>query len=120
MGGRCYAEAGNLFDHYTVEYTFADGAKLFAFSRHMPGCWQTYADYAHGSKGSAVIMANLGQPKPKIYKSQKMVAGEIWSGSSARPTRTRTTRSGRCCWTRSARTSRTTRRGGRPRPTWRR
>ena len=29
MGGRCYPEAGNLFDHYTVEYTFADGAKLF-------------------------------------------------------------------------------------------
>ena len=35
MGGRCYSECGNLFDHYTVEYTFADGAKLFAFSRHM-------------------------------------------------------------------------------------
>ena len=57
MGGRCYPQAGNQFDHYTVEYTFADGAKLFAFSRHMPGCWETYADYAHGSKGSAVIMA---------------------------------------------------------------
>jgi predicted dehydrogenase len=72
FGGRCYREAGNLFDHYTVEYTFADGAKLFAFSRHMPNCWGTYADYAHGSKGSAVIMTNLGQPKPKIYKSQQM------------------------------------------------
>ena len=31
MGGRCYPEAGNQFDHYTVEYTFADGAKLFCF-----------------------------------------------------------------------------------------
>ena len=40
MGGRCYAQAGNQFDHYTVEYTFADGAKLFAFSRHMNGCWE--------------------------------------------------------------------------------
>jgi len=77
MGGRCYAEAGNLFDHYTVEYTFADGAKLFAFSRHMPNCWETYADYAHGSKGSAVIMANLGQPESKIYKSQKMVKEDV-------------------------------------------
>jgi predicted dehydrogenase len=73
MGGRCYEEAGNQFDHYTVEYTFADGAKLFAFSRHMNGCWQTYADYAHGSKGSAVIMASLGDPKPRIFKSQDMV-----------------------------------------------
>jgi predicted dehydrogenase len=73
MGGRCYAECGNLFDHYNVEYTFADGAKLFVFSRHMNNCWEEYADYAHGSTGSAVIMSNLGEPKPRIYKTQNMV-----------------------------------------------
>jgi len=72
FGGRCYQEAGSQFDHYTVEYTFDDGAKLFAFSRHMNGCWNTYADYAHGSKGSAVLMETLGQPKSKIYRSQDM------------------------------------------------
>ena len=73
MGGRCYEQSGSQFDHYTVEYTFADGTKLFAFSRHMNGCWETYADYAHGSKGSAVLMATLGDPKPKIYKGHNMV-----------------------------------------------
>jgi len=79
MGGRCYTLAGNQFDHYTVEYTFADGTKLFAFSRHMDGCWNTYSDYAHGSNGSAVIMATLGQPKPKIYKNHDMVpANLVW------------------------------------------
>ena len=77
FGGRCYREAGNLFDHYTVEYTFADGAKLYAFSRHMPGCWDTYSDYAHGSTGSAVIMATLGDPRPKIFKSQKMTKENV-------------------------------------------
>ena len=79
FGGRCYPEAGNQFDHYTVEYTFADGTKLFAFSRHINGCWNTYSDYAHGSKGSAVLMATLGQPKPKIYKGHDMKPGNlIW------------------------------------------
>jgi len=77
MGGRCYEQAGNQFDHYTVEYTFADGTKLFAFSRHMTGCWNTYADYAHGSKGSAVIMASLGAPKSRIYKSHNMVEEDL-------------------------------------------
>jgi predicted dehydrogenase len=77
MGGRCYKEAGNQFDHYTVEYTFADGTKLFAFSRHISGCWETYSDYAHGSKGSAVIMTNLGEPQPKIYKSHNMAKEEL-------------------------------------------
>jgi predicted dehydrogenase len=77
MGGRCYEQAGSQFDHYTVEYTFADGTKLLAFSRHMNGCWNTYTDYAHGSKGSAVIMSSLGDPKPKIYKSHNMVKKEL-------------------------------------------
>ncbi|MHC4496243.1 MAG: Gfo/Idh/MocA family oxidoreductase [Planctomycetota bacterium] len=77
FGGRCFEQAGNQFDHYTVEYTFADGTKLFAFSRHIKGCWETYSDYAHGSKGSAVIMASLGAPKPKIYRSHNMVPDEL-------------------------------------------
>jgi len=77
MGGRCYTEAGELFDHYTVEFTFPDGAKLFAFSRHMANCWSTYSDYAHGSKGSAVIMTSLGAPEPKIYRSQRMVEEDL-------------------------------------------
>ena len=79
FGGRCYEQAGNQFDHYTVEYTFADGTKLLAFSRHMNGCWNTYSDYAHGSKGSAVLMETLGEPKPKIYKGHNMVPENlIW------------------------------------------
>jgi predicted dehydrogenase len=72
MGGRCYPEAGNLLDHYTVEFTFPDGTKLFSFSRHMNGCWDTYADYAHGTKGSAVLMTNLATPDTRLYKSQNM------------------------------------------------
>ena len=77
MGGRCFEEAGSQFDHYTVEYTFADGTKLFTFSRHMHGCWETYADYAHGSKGSAVLMATLGEPRPKIYKGHHQTAENL-------------------------------------------
>ena len=77
MGGRCFELAGSQFDHYTVEYTFADGTKLFAFSRHMHNCWETYADYAHGSKGSAVLMATLGEPRPKIYRGHNMTADNL-------------------------------------------
>jgi len=79
FGGRCYEQAGNQFDHYTVEYTFADGTKLLAFTRGMNGCWNTYSDYAHGSKGSAVLMETLGEPEPKIYKGHNMVPENlIW------------------------------------------
>ncbi|NQT88429.1 Gfo/Idh/MocA family oxidoreductase [bacterium] len=86
MGGRCYREAGNNFDHYTIEFTFADGAKLLSFSRHMRNCWGTYADYAHGTNGSAVIMTNLRQPSPKIYKNQQMTKENVtWKFEGADP-----------------------------------
>jgi len=79
MGSRAYPEAGNQFDHYSVEYTFPDGGKLFAFSRHMHNCWSTYSDYAHGSKGSAVLMETLQQPRTRIYASQDMNLEPAWA-----------------------------------------
>jgi predicted dehydrogenase len=79
MGGRCYGKAGNIFDHYTVEFLFPDGARPFSFSRHMAGCWDTYADYAHGSKGSAVLMTNLSTANTRLYKSQNQTPENlIW------------------------------------------
>jgi len=77
MGGRTSERAGNQFDHYSVEYTFADGVKLLSYSRHMSGCWNTYADYVHGTKGSAIVMTNLSQPKPRIYRGQNMVKNNL-------------------------------------------
>jgi len=88
MGGRCYPKSQNNFDHYSVEYTFDDGAKLFAFSRHMANCWSTYSDYAQGSKGSAVMMERLGRNHPKIYNSPKMTdENVVWKfeGNEANP-----------------------------------
>ncbi len=77
FGGRTHAAAGEQFDHYTVEFTFGDGTKLMEFARHMPGCWETYSDIAHGTKGSAMIMTDLGDAKPKLYKSHNMVPGDL-------------------------------------------
>ncbi|MFO0889360.1 MAG: Gfo/Idh/MocA family oxidoreductase [Isosphaeraceae bacterium] len=86
MGGRCYPEAGNLLDHYTVEFTFPDGTKLFSFSRHMSGCWDTYSDYAHGTKGSAVLMTNLATADTRIYRSQNMTAENlVWRFGRSEP-----------------------------------
>jgi predicted dehydrogenase len=72
-GGRCHR--GNCvdqnFDHYDVEYTFADGTKLFLYARNMPGCHGEFASYAHGTKGAAVISTHMHTPaKCRIYRTQ--------------------------------------------------
>jgi predicted dehydrogenase len=73
-GGRHYRGPyiDQNFDHYSVEYTFADGAKFFLEGRNITGCHQEFASYAHGTKGSAVISTSGHTPaKCRIYQSQK-------------------------------------------------
>lgn len=75
LGGRHYR--GNSidqnFDNYSVEYTYADGTKLFLYGRCIDGCHDEFASYAHGSKGSAVISQGGHTPaRCRIYKGQDL------------------------------------------------
>ena len=40
-----------IFDHTFVEYTFADGTKMYSQGRHLRGGFTRVAEFAHGSKG---------------------------------------------------------------------
>jgi predicted dehydrogenase len=58
MGGRQVRtgpEYGNIFDHHSVVYEFASGAKLFSNTRQMAGCYNDMSAHAVGSKGRAVF-----------------------------------------------------------------
>jgi predicted dehydrogenase len=50
---RTGADYGHIYDHHAVEYTYADGAKLFSQNRHIPGCWNIIAHHGWGTKGHA-------------------------------------------------------------------
>lgn len=68
-----------MFDQYMIEYTFPDGTKLLAEGRHTAGCWNIFSDFAHGSRGSALIMESLAAPKPRLYKNHVQTPeNEIW------------------------------------------
>lgn len=70
-GGRHYRgdSIDQNFDSYSMEYTFKDGAKLFVDGRTVPGCYQEFASYAHGTKGLAVISTASHSPaKCRIYR----------------------------------------------------
>jgi predicted dehydrogenase len=79
-GGRHY-RGDNIdqnFDSYSVEYTFADGAKLLMEGRTMSGCHQEFASYAHGAKGSAIISSSSHTPaRCRIYKGQNFVSKDL-------------------------------------------
>ena len=75
QGGRqVRTQPDQLFDHYAVEYEFADGTRLFAQGRHIASCWGFFGDVIHGSHGCAVL--GEGITDPKIYKGSQANAGD--------------------------------------------
>jgi len=88
-GGRHYRNdcVDQNFDSYSIEYTFADGTKMFVNGRTIPGCHNEFASYAHGTKGSAVISASGHSPaKCRIYQGQNMTRNNIlWEGPKSEP-----------------------------------
>ena len=73
LGGRHYR--GNCvdqnFDVYSVEYSFADGAKFIFDGRSILGCENIYSSAAQGTKGNAILAnsGDCGQPSA-TYKGQ--------------------------------------------------
>jgi predicted dehydrogenase len=61
MGGRQVRigkDYGEIFDHHAVEFTYADGKKAFSFCRHIPNCWESFSEHAHGTKGHVDILGH--------------------------------------------------------------
>jgi predicted dehydrogenase len=96
LGGRQYYnysgghDIDQNFDHYAVEYTFADGAKLLLQGRNTPGCWHEFASYAHGTKGSAIISTSSHAPsKCRLFNTQNnrddSKEGIIWRAPRREP-----------------------------------
>jgi len=49
---------GNVFDHHSAIYEFANGVRLYAFCRTTTGCYDEYSSIVLGSKGKASIMGS--------------------------------------------------------------
>jgi predicted dehydrogenase len=56
VGGRQVpAHGGNIFDHFEVNYVFANGARAFVVHRQIENCYNENADYVLGTKGQLTI-----------------------------------------------------------------
>ncbi len=61
MGGRVNrGNYGDIFDHHYIEFTYADGTKMFSQSRHQPGTWNQVNEFVHGTKGSRAVSVGGG------------------------------------------------------------
>ncbi len=94
LGGRHYKTTpenqpyvDQNFDVYNVEYTFADGAKMYMDGRCMNGCNDIYSSYVHGSKGMAIVAksGDCGAPSTTFKGQNPQRSNQIWTSAGTVP-----------------------------------
>ena len=66
MGGRSSLngpDQGDIFDHFYIEYEYADGSKLNSQIRHISGTWNKGGATFQGATGSASLQAGIKNAK---------------------------------------------------------
>ncbi len=79
VGGRFAgsADSSQNLDSYSIEYTFADGAKALVTGRYIPGCREDFATYIHGTRCAAKFSGNIHAPTSWLYKDQRIEPANI-------------------------------------------
>jgi predicted dehydrogenase len=73
MGGREVRKDkryGEIFDHFAVEYEYADGSRMFSQCRHIKGTWNSVTEHAHGTKGTCDVSGYAIVSGGEKWKSQ--------------------------------------------------
>ena len=92
LGGRHYKQGSNgmqyidqNFDTYSVEYVFADGARMLFDGRHITGCQPIYSSYLHGSTGMAIASksGDCGAPASTFKGQNPMRSNMIWESKTS-------------------------------------
>ncbi|MBN2293719.1 MAG: Gfo/Idh/MocA family oxidoreductase [Pirellulales bacterium] len=61
---------GQIYDHHAVEFTYADGTKMFSQCRHIPNCWNNVSEAAHGTKGTSNCSGNIEGENKWRYRGE--------------------------------------------------
>ncbi len=56
---------GNIYDHHAVVYEYETGARVYAYCRQQPGCWNSTEDYFFGSKGTCNVLRKYSIYSPE-------------------------------------------------------
>lgn len=78
LGGRQVRtgkEFGNAYDHFAVCYEWANGVRMYSYTRQMTGCHNDVEDYVLGTKGQAQLLRNVVRPN----------GGEEWKYRGNKP-----------------------------------
>ncbi len=59
---------GQIFDHHCVEFTYANGVKMFSQCRQINNCWNNVSEAAHGTKGVSGCSEGPNKVNPYVQE----------------------------------------------------
>ncbi|MGY8643590.1 MAG: Gfo/Idh/MocA family protein [Verrucomicrobiales bacterium] len=81
QGGRIVRtgpENGQVYDHFSADYRFADGSQVLTTHRQIPKCWSFFGEKISGTKGTAELASKrsglinvAGEEKPFYRETDK-------------------------------------------------
>lgn len=80
MGGRQirtfprFRNSGQRWDHFTIEYTYPDGSKMYSQSRHQGNTWNFISEQFEGTKG----YGEIGQNRDGGWIRERGSNKELW------------------------------------------
>jgi predicted dehydrogenase len=64
---------GQAWDHFFVEYAYADGSRIMSQRRHMPNTWSPVAEFVHGTNGTGTPERLVGRDGAQIWNNTEKV-----------------------------------------------
>jgi len=79
IGGRAVnsTDCSQNLDSFSIEWTFADGAKAYDVVRYVPHCHNEFATYVHGTKCAAQFSGSIHAGTVHTYRDQRIAAANI-------------------------------------------
>jgi predicted dehydrogenase len=71
MGGRQVRTMGHVYDHFAVEYQYADGALLFSYTRQINGCEEDVSESVVGTRGTSDCFQRIEASQGRSWKFRR-------------------------------------------------
>ncbi len=79
VGGRAAnsTDCSQNLDSFSAEWTFPDGTKATDVVRYLPGCYNEFATYIHGTRRAAQFSGNIHAGTVRIFKDQRIADDNV-------------------------------------------
>jgi predicted dehydrogenase len=68
-----FGRHGQAWDNFFVEFTYADGSRMFSQCRHIRNTWTQETEFAYGTNGTGTPGRLMGRDEQQIWRNEERI-----------------------------------------------